>query len=65
MRVSVDRAKCTGHTRCNLLCPEVYVLDERGYNDVPDDYEVPPELEDAARRGAEACPEEAIAVEER
>lgn len=62
MRVRVDREKCTGHANCHLQCPDVYVLDDRGHNEVPDDYTVPPALETAARRGAESCPEVAITV---
>jgi ferredoxin len=63
MRVRVDVDKCQGHARCAALAPDVYVLDELGYNVTPLT-EVPPEHEDAARRGAMACPELAITVEE-
>ena len=63
MRVRVDVDKCQGHARCAALAPEVYELDELGYNVTPLK-EVPPEQEDAARKGALACPELAITVEE-
>jgi len=46
---------------CRMRAPQVYVLDEHGYN-VMDPFEVPPELEEAAAEGAEACPERAIIV---
>lgn len=63
MRIHVDTDRCSGHARCRALAPEVYELDELGYNVTPSK-EVAPELEAAARRGAEACPEQAITVEE-
>lgn len=63
MRVRVDAERCTGHARCQSLASEVYVLDEVGYNVMPPT-EVPPGLEEQARRGAMACPELAITVEE-
>jgi len=47
MRVRVDVDKCQGHARCAALAPEVYELDELGYNVTPLK-EVPPEQEDAA-----------------
>ncbi|HEY8533475.1 MAG TPA: ferredoxin [Micromonospora sp.] len=62
MRVTVDRAKCHGHVRCNAIAPEIYRLNEEGYA-VADGTEVPPEYEDAAERAALACPENAIIVE--
>ena len=63
MRVRVDVDKCQGHARCAALAPDVYELDELGYNVTPLK-EVPPEQEDAARKGGLACPELAITVEE-
>ena len=43
--------------------PDVFVLDELGFN-VTEPGEVPLEKEEQARRGAAACPEQAITVEE-
>ena len=63
MRVHVDVEKCTGHARCWSLAPEVYELDELGYNVTPLT-EVAPEHEEGARKGALACPELAITIEE-
>lgn len=62
MRVILDRAACSGHARCFALAPEVYDIDDEGFNSV-DQAEVPPEFEQQARDGAEACPEQAIAIE--
>jgi len=63
MRVHVDVEKCTGHARCWSLAPEVYELDELGYNVTPVK-DVLPEHEEAARKGALACPELAITIED-
>jgi ferredoxin len=46
-----------------LNAGEVYDLDDDGYNrDNGRTVEVPNELEDAARRGAESCPDQAIRI---
>jgi ferredoxin len=63
MKVSVDESKCVGHAQCNAVGPEVYDLDDSGYCLIRN-AEVPPELEQAARDGAAACPEQAITVTE-
>lgn len=63
MIASVDRTKCCGYAMCVELAPEVYQLDDSGYAHVVTD-RVPPEMADAARRGAGACPQRAIRVTE-
>jgi ferredoxin len=63
MRVRVDTDLCTGHALCFDHGPDVFVLDELGYN-ATGEVEVPPELWEQARRGALACPENAITIEE-
>ena len=63
MRIRVDVDKCSGHARCQAEAPEVYELDDLGYNVTPVK-EVAQEYAEAARRGAEACPEQAILIEE-
>lgn len=59
MRVEVDVAVCTGHGRCYSLSPAVYEPDDDGYGSTRSSL-VPPGLEDAARTGAQNCPEGAI-----
>ena len=61
MRIEFDREACTGHGRCYTLAPEFYESDADGYCVDPSG-DVPVELEAAARRGADNCPEEAITV---
>lgn len=63
MKVRVDPKRCQAHNRCYMACPEVYKTDEQGYAYV-EDGEVPEGLREAARRGAETCPEKAISVTE-
>jgi len=62
MRISVDRGRCSGHGLCVFEAPDVYTLGDDGYNNTPSG-DVPEERQDAARRGAEACPERAIHLE--
>jgi ferredoxin len=63
MRIRVDQQRCSGHALCHHQGPDVYVLDELGYNRTDLD-DVAPELREQARRGALACPEQAITIEE-
>ena len=61
MRVSVDPARCVGHGRCYVLAPDVFGEDERGHCVIVE-ADVPSELEDQARLGADNCPESAIRI---
>jgi ferredoxin len=63
MRIRVETHLCTGHALCQVQGPDVYVLNDLGFNET-DRLDVPEELWEQARRGALACPEEAIVVEE-
>lgn len=64
MKVRVSPDLCCGAQRCAVVAPEVYQLVD-GFNALvtaTEDYEVPPELESKALRGARACPESAIKI---
>ena len=63
MKVRVDRKLCVGHGRCYMLAPEVYGEDDRGHCVVPEE-DIPEAQQAAARTGAEACPEEAITLDD-
>jgi ferredoxin len=63
MKILVDPDRCQGHARCLAEGPDVYVLDDDGYNST-NVGEVAPSLEDQARRGALACPELALTIVE-
>ncbi len=61
MKIKIDETKCSGHGRCFVLAPEVYRLDDEGYNaDRGATIEVPPDLEKKAMIGVKNCPEAAI-----
>jgi ferredoxin len=61
MKIHVDSGKCTGHARCAMKAPDVYVLNDEGFNHMGD-FEVKPGLEKDALLGARSCPEKAIDV---
>ena len=63
MKIKVDVESCVGHARCAAMAPDVFVLDDDGFNVTPEK-EIAPELEEQARRGADACPEMAITIVE-
>lgn len=63
MKVSVDPNRCQGHTRCNMVAPQLFKIEEdEGYAYV-DDPVVKPGDEQAAQDGADNCPEKAIIIE--
>lgn len=62
MRVRVDREACQGHSRCYMLAPELFDVDDRGLAFERGDGAVPPELEDKARLAVDNCPEYAVVI---
>ena len=63
MKIIVDTEKCVGHARCAAVAPDVFELDDAGYNVTPVKT-IPKELEEQALRGMRACPERIIKIEE-
>jgi ferredoxin len=63
MKIKVREGACQGHARCAALAPDIFKLDDVGFIE-PGDIVVSPEQESLARRGARACPERALIVEE-
>ena len=63
MKIHIEKAKCVGNARCAAVSGELYPLNDDGYIAV-EDIEVPAGSEALARRGARACPERIIHVEE-
>lgn len=63
MKIRLDRERCTGHGRCYVLAPGVFDEDESGYCVLKLET-VPPEHQESARTGVEACPEHALAIED-
>lgn len=65
MRVKIDGEHCTGHGRCAKYAPNVFKLDDDGYNvDRGSVIDVPAGEEENARRGIKSCPEQAIVLVE-
>ena len=63
MKIRIDKDRCVGHARCAAIAPDIYPLNDDGYIAVSE-IDVPPGQEQLARRGARACPERIIVVEE-
>jgi ferredoxin len=61
-RLRVNPITCEGHGLCAELLPELIRLDDWGYP-IIDQPEVPPELEDLARRAVDVCPTLALMLE--
>jgi ferredoxin len=61
MHAAVNAGLCAGHGRCYDVSPEVFAPDDEGFCEQRGTrFPVAPGAEDAARAGAEACPERAI-----
>ncbi|MDQ1500456.1 MAG: ferredoxin [Actinomycetota bacterium] len=63
MKVNVDPIKCSGYTLCNQILPSVFKLDDWGFASVHG-VNVTPGCEEKVREAAQACPENAIRIEE-
>ena len=61
MRIVVHHGRCQGHAMCVFTAPEIFVLDEFGYNRMQP-FEIKPGQEGAAAAGAASCPELAIEI---
>ena len=75
MRISIDQVRCQGDCICEIICPEVFVLDAAGIAHVAEDgvavqpggpdafARVPAELEPQVRDAVEQCPTQCIAMQ--
>ena len=63
MKIRIEKAKCVGNARCAAVSETLFPLDEDGYISLSE-FIVQPGSEQLARRGARACPERIITVEE-
>lgn len=64
MRVRIDHDRCTGHGRCYVLAPALFVDDEEGYGQVIGEGDVADDQLDAARNAVASCPERAVLLDE-
>lgn len=63
MKIRIKKSSCAGNARCAAVSEALFPLDDDGYIAV-EEIDVPAGMEDLARRGARACPERIIVVEE-
>ena len=63
MKIRIDKAACAGNARCAAVAPDLFPLDDNGYIEVTE-IDVPPGMEELARRGASACPERILVIED-
>jgi len=61
MKIAITPNVCSGHARCQRICPEVFGGDDFGYVDLKIS-DVPPELQTSAREAVNSCPEGAINI---
>ena len=64
MKVCINYDRCQGQTMCFLTSPEVFDTSPKDGRGVVLLEEIPPALEEAARRAAANCPEGAIEITE-
>ncbi|WP_327010434.1 ferredoxin [Dactylosporangium sp. NBC_01737] len=64
MKVSVDPDGCMGHGMCQAMAPEVYEISQSSGMNEMGVFDLDPARRDMALRGALACPERAILVED-
>lgn len=63
MKIRIVRSGCVGNARCAAVSDELFPLDEDGYIAI-EGFDVQEGMEQLAKRGARACPERIIFVEE-
>ena len=63
MKIRIDKAKCVGNARCAAVSEVLFQLNDEGYIEM-ETVDVPAGMEELARRGARACPERVISIEE-
>ena len=63
MKIRIEKSGCVGNARCAAVSGDMFPLDDDGYIDT-EGFDVAPGTEQSAKRGARACPERIIFVEE-
>ncbi|MQY19766.1 ferredoxin [Nocardia macrotermitis] len=62
MRISVDAARCQGHTICAMVAPDLVRLSDLDGHATAVDGDVPVPAQEAAREAVGSCPERAISL---
>lgn len=63
MKIRIEKSGCVGNARCAAVSEDLFPLDDDGYI-ASDGFAVEAGMEQTAKRGARACPERIIFVEE-
>ncbi|MBB6253348.1 ferredoxin [Nitrospirillum iridis] len=63
MKIRIQKSACVGNARCAAVSEALFQLDGDGYI-ATDSIDVPPGMEQLAKRGARACPERVITIVE-
>ena len=63
MKIVANKQRCAGHARCAAVADQLFELNSDGYIGF-EEKQVPPGLEELARRGVRACPERALKLQE-
>jgi ferredoxin len=63
VKIRINKSACVGNARCAAVSEQLFPLDDDGYIAV-EEVDVPAGMEDLARKGARACPERIIVIEE-
>jgi ferredoxin len=64
LRLSIEPERCTGHGRCYVIAPALFVDDERGFGEVLGSGEVPSQGQEAANAAVGGCPEHAVVLDD-
>ena len=62
MKVRIDKDACVGDETCVAICPDIFEMEGEVARVKMED--VPKNLQDDCREAADACPVEAIIIEE-
>jgi ferredoxin len=62
LKIHVESELCVGHAQCHALAPELFPIDDVGHSSL-EPHLVRAEDEERTRRGANACPEQAIIID--
>lgn len=63
MKIRLDSERCVGHAQCYAVDPDMFPVDDAGYC-VLEAHVVNAGDEEVARAGVQACPEQALVLEE-
>ncbi len=62
MKVRVDQDACVGDETCVSICPEIFEMDGEVARAKMEN--IPEQIQESCREAADACPVEAIIIEE-